>query len=43
MSYPLPKLITNDQTLKYDSSNYKNFLKVGIYLHDLGLGNGFSR
>lgn len=40
---PLPKLITNDPTLKYDSSNYKTFLKVGIYLHDLGLGNGFSR
>ena len=43
MSSPLPKLITNDPTLKYDSSNYKTFLKVGIYLHDLGLGNGFSR
>lgn len=42
-SYPLPKLITNDQTLKYDSWNYKNFLKVGVYLHDLGLGSGFSR
>jgi len=39
----LPKLITNDQTLKYDSSNYKTFLKVGVYLHDLVFGNGFSR